>query len=269
MPGEASAAQISVTTPFPISAIVITRNEEDHIASALATLEWAAEIVVVDSHSTDRTAEIARRFTPRVFSHEFAGYGAQYAFAQSQCRHDWVFWLDADERVTPELAAAIRALPAAGGADAYRIARRTWYFDRWIRHSGWYPDYQVRLYRRAVTEWTRARVHAAPRVAGRVATLAGGDLLHHTRRSLREHIEVLNRYTDLAADELPETERAPSLARLSLAPAWTWLRSYLLRQGFRDGLAGFLIAGFAGFYVFAREAKRFERKRSPPPPHSF
>lgn len=253
-----------MTSSFPISAIVITRNEEEHIAAALETLAWAAEIVVVDSNSTDRTVEIAQRFNARVLRHEFAGYGAQYAFAQSQCRHDWVFWLDADERVTPALAAAIGGLPREGGADAYRIARRTWYFDRWIRHSGWYPDYQIRLYRRARTEWTRTRVHAAPRVAGRVATLAGGDLLHYTRRSLREHIEVMNRYTDLAAEDAYAAGHAPSRTRLITGPAWTWLRSYLLRQGFRDGWPGWLIAALAGYYVFAREAKLLELHRSRP-----
>ncbi len=255
-----------MTPPFPISAIVITRNEEDHIASALATLAWAAEIVVVDSNSTDRTVEIARRFTPRVLTHPFAGYGAQYAFAQSQCAHEWVFWLDADERVTPELAAAIARLPAEGGADAWRIARRTWYFDRWIRHSGWYPDYQVRLYRRSLTAWTPARVHAAPRVAGRVANLAGGDLLHHTRRGLREHLEVMNRYTDLAVADALAAGRAPSAARLLCGPPAAWLRSYVFRQGFRDGWPGWLIAALAAGYVFSREAKLFERRYARQPP---
>lgn len=251
-----------------ITARINTFNEEANLAAALESVAWADEILIVDSFSTDRTLEIARRYTERVVSYEFKGYGDKHNYADSLSTHDWVLALDADERVTPELRDAILALRGAGAAcDGFRIARRTWYLNRWIRHSGWYPDYQTRLYRRAATRWEGEPPHEAPKVRGRVETLPG-DLLHFTRRDLHEHIEVMNRYTDIAAAGRFAAGRRPSWRRLWLAPPWTFLRSYVFRQGFRDGLAGLIIAYLAAFYVHAKEAKLFERYRALPAPEA-
>lgn len=246
---------------FKITARVNTRNEEDNIAAALESLLWADEIVVVDAHSTDNTVAVARRYTDKVVRHEFAGFGEQHSFADSICSHEWVFWLDADERLTPAARDAILALRQAGtDLDAFRLARRTWYLDRWIRHSGWYPDYQPRLYRRSRTRWLGEAPHAAPKVEGRMGTLPG-DLLHFTRRNMREHIEVMNFYTDLAADARFAARRKASWSRLWLAPAATFWRSYVLKQGFRDGRAGLIIAWLAAAYVVTKEAKLYEHYR--------
>lgn len=248
-----------------ITARVNTYNEEDNIGAALDSVRWADEILVVDSFSTDRTVQIARRFTDRVVTYEFKGYGDKHNYADSLCSHDWVLALDADERVTPELREAILRWRAEGTSlDGFRIARRTWYLDRWIRHSGWYPDYQTRLYRRAVTRWEGEPPHEAPKVRGQIGTLRG-DLLHYTRRDLREHITVMNRYTDLAAAARFAAGRRPSHARLWLAPPLTFLRSYVAKQGFRDGLAGVIIAWLAAVYVHLKEAKLFEHYRAVPP----
>ena len=247
---------------FKLSARINTFNEEDNIGPALESLAWADELVVVDSHSTDRTVEIARRYTDRVISYPFRGYGDKHNYADSLCTHEWVLTLDADERVTPELRTAIQALQRQGTElDGFRIARRTWYLDRWIRHSGWYPDYQARLYRRSCTRWEGESPHEAPKVKGRVGTL-NGDLLHYTRRNLHEHIAVLNRYTDIAAETRFQAGTRPSKARLALAPGATFLRSYIFKQGFRDGIAGLIIAYLAAYYVHVKDAKLLEKWRA-------
>lgn len=245
-----------------ISARINTFNEEDNIAAALETVGWADEILVVDSFSTDRTVEIARRFTDRVIQRPFLSHGDQHNHADSLCSHDWVLTLDADERLTPELIAALRRLQAGGepACDGFRMARRAWYLGRWIRHSGWYPDWQTRLYRRAVTVWAGDPPHEAPKVKGRVDTLAG-DILHYTRRSLHEHAAVMNYYTDLAAAARLRRHQQVSALRLGLNPAWTFFHTYFLRQGFRDGWPGVVIAYMAASYVNLRQAKMWEAEK--------
>ncbi|MGH9415883.1 MAG: glycosyltransferase family 2 protein [Terriglobales bacterium] len=246
-----------------ITARINTFNEEDNIAAALDTLRWADEILVVDSFSTDHTVEIARRYTDRVISHPFASHGAQHNYADSLCTHDWVLTLDADERLTPELIAAIERLRQRGpAADGYSMARRAWYLGRWIRHSGWYPNRQTRLYRRALTQWAGEPPHEAPKVQGRVEPL-DGDMLHYTRRSLREHVAIMNTYTDLASAARHRAGRRGSRLRLALTPPLVFLRSYLLKQGFRDGWPGVVIAHAAASYVMFREAKLLERDLPP------
>lgn len=249
-----------------ISARINTFNEEDHIAAALESLSWADERLVVDSGSTDRTVAIAESLGARVLLRKFQSHGDQHNFADSQCAFDWIFWLDADERVSPQLHDSIlewrNREPDCPG---YLAARRTWYWDRWIEHSGWYPDAQVRLYHRARGQWAGEPPHEAPKVSGPQGRL-GGDILHFTRRNFHEHIAVLNRYSGLAAQARHRAGLRPSLLRLLGLPPWTFFRGYILRQGFRDGLPGWLIAVQAGYYVFAREAKLAEIyfARTPP-----
>jgi glycosyltransferase involved in cell wall biosynthesis len=245
-----------------ISATVITLNEERHVAAALESLAWADEIVVVDSGSSDRTVEIARRYTDRVVIADWPGYAAQKNRAAAEASHDWVFSLDADERVTPELAASIAAVceRGPGGEEGFRVARRAWYLDRWVRHSGWYPDWQVRLYDRRRARFEGEWVHESVRVRGEVGTL-DGDLLHYTVESLSDHHRRIDRYTSLAAEALAARGARPSLARAVAQPAATFLKTYLLRQGFRDGPPGLAIAGFAAYYVFLRQMKLWEKLR--------
>lgn len=244
-----------------ITATVITLNEERHIAGALASLSWADEIVVVDSGSGDRTVEIARGFTERVVVNPWPGYAAQKNFAAAQASNDWIFSLDADERVTPDLAASIaRAREETSHLDGYRVARRAWYVDRWVRHSGWYPDWQVRLYDRTRARFEGDFVHESVRLAGRPGTLEG-DLLHYTVDSLSDHHRRIDRYTTLAAEALAARGKRPSLALAVAQPIATFLKTYLVRQGFRDGGAGVAIAGFAAYYVFLRQMKLWELAR--------
>ncbi|MGH9485983.1 MAG: glycosyltransferase family 2 protein [Terriglobales bacterium] len=241
-----------------ISARINTFNEEDNIAAALETLTWADEILVVDSFSTDATPGIARRYTDRVIQHPFASHGDQHNYADTLCRHDWVLVLDADERLTPELSAALQRIRAQGPrADGYRMARLACYLGRWIHHSGWYPDWQTRLYRRAVSRWDGEPPHEAPKVNGRVETVSG-DLLHYTRRNLHEHAAVMNHYTDLASSAHRRQGRKVSVLGLAFYPGWTFLQTYFLKQGFRDGWQGVVIAYLAASYVLLKQAKQLE-----------
>jgi glycosyltransferase involved in cell wall biosynthesis len=246
-----------------ISATVIVRNEEANIAAVCETVSWADEIVVVDSDSTDRTMEIARRYTQRLFNRPFRGYKDKHEFADAQAAGDWIFWIDADERVTPELRAQLQGLRARDPAslpDGFRMARRTYYLGRWIRHGGWHPDYQMRFYRKAASSWDGVSPHETARVRGRVETLPG-ELLHYTKRTLGEHHQVLESYATLAADYFYRQGKQASASDLALRPLAAFLRTYLLKQGFRDGVQGLIIALFTAYGVFLKYAKTWEKQR--------
>jgi glycosyltransferase involved in cell wall biosynthesis len=246
-----------------ISVTIITLNEEDRIGEALQSVAWADEIIVIDAQSADRTVDIARQYTDRVIINPWPGYAAQKNFADSQASHEWVLSIDADERVSPEVRRAIERLKSEGPRhDGYRLARRAWYLGRWINHSGWYPDYQLRLYRKDLARWQGEYVHESVRVEGSVGTLSG-DLWHFTRRSLAEHHEVLGRYTSLAAEQDLARGKSAGWLDLLLKPPLTFLRSYVLKQGFRDGVAGLVIAAFAAYYVFLKSAKLWEKQHLP------
>jgi len=238
-----------------ISATIITLNEERNLPRALESLDCADEMLVVDSGSTDRTVEIARRYGARVLSQDWLGYAAQKNYAAGQAAHDWILSLDADEALSETLAAEIQQVKRDGaGVQGYRFPRLAQYLGRWILHSGWYPDYKLRLYDRNHGRWVGDYVHESVRVDGSVATLRG-PLHHFTCQSLSDHLGTLNRYTTLAAEELRARGYRPGLLRLCLAPPASFLKTYLLQQGFRDGYQGFLIASMAAWYVFLKYAK--------------
>ncbi len=247
-----------------ISATIIVHNEEDNIAGVCETVSWADEIVIVDSDSTDRTVEIARRYTEKVFNREFRGYKDKHEFADAQTTGDWIFWIDADERVTPELRASIEALRQRDPAtlpDGFRIARRTHYLGRWINHSGWYPDYQMRLYRKAASYWDGVSPHETARVRGHVEILPG-EFLHYTKRNLSEHHHVLDSYTTLAAEYLHRRGKQIRALELLLAPIAAFLRTYILKLGFLDGIPGLIIAMFTAYSLFLKYAKVWEQNHS-------
>lgn len=233
----------------PISATLITHNESANIARAIRSLTCADEIVVVDSHSTDNTRALAESLGARVIVHDFEGFAAQKNFASSQARYDWVLSLDADEELDGRAQNSImewrRAEHSAAG---FQFARRAQYLGRWILHSGWYPDYKLRLFDRSRGSWQGAYVHESVAVRGPVATLPG-EILHYTCNSLEEHRQRIEFYTDLAAKELFERgERADWLQR-SLGPPWIFLNTYCFRLGMLDGKQGYMIAKMAARYV--------------------
>jgi len=244
-----------------LSVTIITKNEAADIGAALASVAWADEIVVVDSRSTDDTVAIARRHTERVVVRDWPGYVAQKNYAASIAANDWVLSLDADERVTPELASEIRALVAGAPRDAaYRIPRVTWHLGRWIRTTDWYPDYQLRLYDRRAAEWTGAYVHEAVAVRGPVGQLRG-ELQHYAYRDIADHLETIDRYTTLAARQLDESGRRAGVLDVAVHPPLAFLRNYLARGGFRDGEVGFVISRMNAYYVFLKFAKLWELQR--------
>jgi glycosyltransferase involved in cell wall biosynthesis len=254
-----------------ISAVLITLNEERRLARALESLAGIAdEILVVDSGSTDRTVEISEQHGARVISHKWEGYAGQKNFAASQVKFTWILSLDADEVVTPELAAELREIKQVGPGDAagFRMPRLAWYRGRWIHHSGWYPDHKLRLYDRRRGRWVGDYVHERVEVDGHVRTLRG-DLQHFTCDSLSEHFRTMDRYTTLAAQEAYANGGRPrgpwmlprAVAMTVAAPPWKFLETLFVRQGFRDGLPGLIIAGLASVYVFWKYAKLCEMLR--------
>ena len=244
-----------------ISASIIVYNEEENIAELCETVAWADEIVIVDSDSKDRTVEIAKRYTDKVFNREFRGYKDKHEYADSMTSGDWIFWIDADERVTPELKKSIDALRSKNENElpaGFRIARKTWYAGRWIKNGGWYPDYQMRLYRKANSHWGGIAPHQTARVDGKVEMLEG-ELLHFTKRDLSEHHRVTDSYATLAAEHLANKGAVAGAGKIFFSSLGAFLRTYILKQGFRDGVPGLIIAMFTAHGVFLKYAKVWER----------
>jgi (heptosyl)LPS beta-1,4-glucosyltransferase len=244
-----------------ISASIIVFNEEKHIAALCDTLGWADEIVIVDSNSTDRTVEIARRYTDKVFQHEFKGYKDKHEFADSRTSGDWIFWIDADERVTDALRDSIEAVRRREQStlpDGFRIARRTHFLGQFIRHCGWYPDFQMRLYRKGASVWGGIAPHETARVGNNVETLSG-ELLHFTKDSLSQYLRVMDSYSSLAAEHHVRRGTRVGGLRLFLHPAIAFFRTYFLKQGFRDGVAGLVISTQTAYGVFLKYAKVWEK----------
>jgi glycosyltransferase involved in cell wall biosynthesis len=248
------------------TATIITFNEADYIRAACESVAWADEILVVDSESTDATRDIASDCGARVICRAWPGFAAQKQFAAESARHEWIFSLDADERVSPELRASIEDLLYTKDeqlADGYRVARRSFYMGRWIRGGGWYPDHQLRFYRRSRGEWRGPHVHESVHMqaGARVETL-GGDLLHYTGRDASYHHRMIGeRYAPLAARQMFEAGRRTSPFGVALAGPAAFTRSYLLKGGFRDGFAGFCIARFAAHHAFLKKLLLWEMQK--------
>jgi (heptosyl)LPS beta-1,4-glucosyltransferase len=218
--------------------------------------------VVVDSESTDGTADLARAHGAKVYVRPFPGYAAQRTFGDEQATGDWVLHLDADERVTPELREKIQSLLSSKDetTSAFTVRRRNSYLGRWLKHSGWYPDRQLRLYRRGSGRWRGDYVHESFQPDGTVGRL-DADLLHFSVASLAEHHARMNRYTDLAAAQLLQKGAKIPAWRVWLLPPLTFLKVFLLKLGFLDGFPGFCVAWFAAHYVFLKYGKARTRDR--------
>ncbi|MEX2271768.1 MAG: glycosyltransferase family 2 protein [Vicinamibacterales bacterium] len=237
-----------------LTVTVITRDEAHHIEACLESVRWADEIIVVDSGSTDGTTEIARRFTAKVIPREWPGYAAQKEFAAAQASHDWILSIDADERVSDGLAAEIRDVLATEPRQAaFRIPRMTRHFGKWLRTTDAYPDYQVRLYDRRRARWKPLDVHESVTADGPVGTLRH-DLLHEGDASVAERKEKLRHYAQLSASEMHRRGRRAGALALLLHPPAAFLRSYLLRRGFLDGIVGLRVSALQAYYVYLKFA---------------
>ena len=248
-----------------VTATIITRNESAHIDACLASVAWADERLVVDSGSTDDTVARARAAGARVIERHWPGYGAQKNFAAAEAAHDWILSIDADERVTPNLSAELkRRLANPGDAAGFRVPRVTWYLGRWIWTTDWYPDHQLRLYDRRRARWVERLVHESVHADGPVVTLKD-DLQHYAYRDIAHHIDTMNWYTTLAAQQMFDEGRRAGALDLLLHPPAAFLRNFVLRRGFLDGSVGFTISALNAHYVRLKFAKlrELERTRTP------
>jgi glycosyltransferase involved in cell wall biosynthesis len=257
------------------SVAIVTLNEEENLASTLASVQWAEEIIVVDSGSTDRTVAIARSFGAIVIERSWPGFAAQKNFAIEQCTGTWILTLDADEELSPELQHQVRLLIACNPpSDAFYLKRRNLFLGRWIKHGGFYPDPKLRLFRRstanfAVTPKFEERpVHEVIAFDGAAATL-DYDLIHNAYPTLSTYIEHMDRYSSLGADILLANGRTSSsifsfLAHVLVVPELTFLWNYIGRLGFLDGREGLLLHLYHATYTSWKYAKAWELARSRP-----
>lgn len=240
-----------------LSVIIITRNEEAHIGACLDSVAFADEFIVLDSGSTDQTCDIARKRGALVsVSTDWPGFGPQKNRVLDMATGDWVLSIDADERVTPQLAQAIKQELLAPKADAYRIARLSSFCGKWMRHSGWWPDHVVRLFRKGAGRFTDVPVHEKVLVQGTTATL-DGHFLHYPYESLEVLIDKLNRYSTEAAISAHQRGRRTSMLGPYGRGFWTFIRIYILRRGFLDGWQGLILAGMAAAGNFFRYSKLY------------
>ena len=246
-----------------LTATIIARNESANIDAAIESVSWVDEIVVVDADSTDDTAERARRHRARVDVRPWPGFSAQKNYAASIASNDWILSIDADERVTPELADEIKALLASEPPQrGYRVPRISWYLGRWIRATDWYPDYQLRLYDRRAGAWKERRVHESVTLKSGESGRLAHDLQHFPYRDISHHLQTIDRYTALAADQMVADGRVPSIAGVALNPPFAFLRNYVLRGGFRLGSVGFVVSVLNSYYVFLKLAKAWAAPRA-------
>ena len=251
-----------------LSVIIITLNEASNIDACLESVKWADDVLVVDSGSTDGTADLARAKGARVVVRDWPGYAEQKNFAAGAAAHDWILSVDADERVTPDLRQQIQQRLAAEPAEAgFRMPRVTWHLGRWIRTTDWYPDYQLRLYDRRRAAWASRPVHESVSATGPVGRLTS-DLQHFAYRDLQHHFATMDRYTTLAAQDMRAQGRRAGVFDLTMHPWAAFMRNYVLRRGFMDGTAGFVVSTMNAYYVFLKFAKLWagEPSRSQRPP---
>ena len=245
----------------PVSAVLITRNAAGVLDPCLASVAFADEIVVVDSASSDGTPEIAARHGARVVQKEWLGFGRQKQFAVEQAKHDWVLCLDADERVSPELAKSIGQALAAPVSPVYRMPRRNRFLGRWLSHGEGYPDWSPRLFNRLNARWSDDLVHEKVIYAVTPGTLEG-DLMHETYDDLASYLDRQNRYTTLAARQAYEMGKRAGPFHLLASPVVRFFKFYVLRLGFLDGLPGLVHISIGCMNSYLKYAKLMELRRS-------
>jgi glycosyltransferase involved in cell wall biosynthesis len=256
-----------------ISAVIIAGNEEQKIGDAIKSVDWADEVLVIDSESTDRTRVIAESLGARVIVRPWPGFSAQKQFGADSAANEWIFSLDADERVSEELKLEIIGIKERSGEPTdhgYRIPRLSSYMGRQIRHSGWYPDWQLRLFDRRQGKWNGALIHESVQMSNGAKTgKLKGDIIHLTVESaLQHHTMIGERYSPLAARQMFERGKRTSKLKILTAGWLAFVSSYVIKAGFLDGMAGFCIARFAAHHAFLKHMclAELQHKENTDPP---
>ena len=246
-----------------VTVTIITKNEAAHIGAAIDSASWADEIIVVDSGSSDDTVALAAAKGVRVESRTWTGWVDQKNFAASLAANDWIFSLDADERVTPALAQEIKGVLSTDPPNAaYKVPRVTFHLGRWIRTTDFYPDFQTRLYDRRAARWDGRYVHESVKAIGQVSRLSQ-ELQHYSYDDLSDHLDRINAYSSLAARKMYEQGRRAHIFDLVTQAPAAFLRNYILRRGILDGSAGLVISTVNAYSVFLKFAKLWELQRKP------
>jgi glycosyltransferase involved in cell wall biosynthesis len=246
-----------------ISVIIITRNEEHNIVDCLESVKWSDDIVIVDAQSTDRTVDLAKKYSPKIFVTSWLGYAAAKQFALEKVSNEWVLWLDADERVTPELAEELHEIVRLKDDiySGYEVARKAYFLGRWIKHCGWYPGYVLRFFKKGKVKFNTARVHEKIEYAGAIGRLKN-HLIHYTDDNLYHYFSKFNHYTTLAAQDVRESGKKYSLYDVLVRPPFLFLKMYILRFGFLDGMQGLILSMLSAAYVFTKYVKLWELEHS-------
>ena len=254
---------------YSVSAFIVCMNEESQIRRCLESVSWCNEIIIVDSGSTDKTLEICREFTDKVLFRSWTGYVDQKKFALEQCKSQWVLNIDADEEVSPELKKEMllllsddkkNRLPING----YQLSRVVYYLNRWWRHGGWYPEFRLRLCRKEATSWGGVDPHEKAVVTGKTIRLKG-ELYHYTYSDLTDQIARLNKFSSSAAKSIFGQGHRTTIAEILGRPVFRFIKFYIFKQGFRDGIAGLIVALLESYYVFLKYAKVWELQRQKKP----
>jgi glycosyltransferase involved in cell wall biosynthesis len=248
----------------PLSVVILTKNEAKRIADCIQSVRWADEILVIDDESTDNTVALAEALGARVLRRKMDVEGRHRNWANAQAKHEWILSLDADERVTPELAEELRSMlagPAAPAHQTYAIPRRNHIGTRWIRYGGWYPSAQLKLWQRSVMRWEEASVHPRAFADCRCGQTQH-DIIHYTYRDLRDFVDKMNRHTTLEAEKWVAAQREMPLRKALWRTLDRFVRAYVGKQGFREGFMGFIVAALGGWYQLLSYAKYREMKEA-------
>jgi glycosyltransferase involved in cell wall biosynthesis len=244
---------------FPISVVIVTKNEEINIEDALKSVADAKEIVIVDSFSTDKTIELCKKYTGKVYQHEWQGFARQKQMAVDYSEGPWVLILDADERVTPELKAEIIGTISNTNSNGFYMPRENYFIGKWIKHSGWWPDNTLRLFKKDKGRLEPREVHEKVVVQGSTGYLKN-PIKHYTYRSVSDFVERMERYSTLAAKEIRKNSGNAGLFSIAIKPLATFIKMYFLRRGFLDGTRGLILALLYSYYTLLKYVKVWERK---------
>jgi (heptosyl)LPS beta-1,4-glucosyltransferase len=245
-----------------ISAVLITYNEERNIVDCLEAVKWVDEIVIVDANSQDKTLELCRKFTDKIYKRPWPGFGPQKNFGIDQATSEWILIVDADERVPSALRDEILEIVKQPGEKVgYRIPRRNFWYGKWVRWAGMYPDYQLRLFKKSAGRYNDVLVHENLILNGPTGHLEN-PMDHITERRLSDHMKKFMQYTTLAAEEKAKRRSKVTILDLVFNHKATFIKAYFIRKGFRDGIHGFIVSMLAGMYTFVKYAKLWEMESS-------